>query len=61
LRPLIFDTSPLSHFARARELDTLADITAARQRIVTQAVLDELAEGASDYPVLTLIERRLST
>ena len=55
MRRLIFDTSPLSHFARARELDTLATITAAWDRAVTQAVLDELAGGVTYHPVLELV------
>jgi predicted nucleic acid-binding protein len=55
LKRLIFDTSPLSHFARAQELDTLAEVTAVWDRTVTQAVLDELVGGAAQHPVLALI------
>lgn len=49
---LVFDTSPLSHFARAGRLDTLRQITSGYRCTVTKAVLDEIAAGARDYPEL---------
>lgn len=57
MRSLIFDTSPLSHFARAGELRTLANLTASFDRFATQAVLDELSRGARQHSSLTEIER----
>jgi len=43
---LVFDNSPLSHFARAGELATLEAITNQYCCVVTQAVLDEIEKGA---------------
>lgn len=54
---LVFDASPLNHFARAGELDALFTITEGYRRATTRAVLDELAEGADEYPQLAMIER----
>ena len=42
---LIFNTSPLSQFARAGRLALLDRLTAAYRRVVPQAVLDELRAG----------------
>ena len=55
MKPLIFDNSPLSHFARANELEALAAITAQRERFVTQAVLDELEVGVAAYRELAAV------
>ena len=49
---LIFDTSPLSHFARAGALATLDELTREYDRHVTQAVWDEIARGAAIHPRL---------
>ncbi len=49
---LVFDTSPLSHFARAGRLDLLERLTAADERFVTRAVLDELRRGVAQHPAL---------
>jgi predicted nucleic acid-binding protein len=49
---LVFDNSPLSHFARAGELAALKALTAGHDRVVTQAVLDELSRGASVHQSL---------
>lgn len=49
---LVFDTSPLNHFARAHHLHTLRRITARDRCVVTQAVLDELRAGSDKYPEL---------
>jgi predicted nucleic acid-binding protein len=57
LSGLVFDSSPLSHFARADELETLAEITASHERFVTQAVLDELSRGVADHPLLADVSR----
>lgn len=55
-RYLVFDSSPLNHFARAAELDVLYTITEGYERATTQAVLDELSAGAVDHPELDAIE-----
>ena len=53
----IFDTSPLSHFAKAEELEVLGELTGARDRFVTQAVLDELARGVQQYERLGAVHQ----
>jgi predicted nucleic acid-binding protein len=52
---LVFDNSPLSHFARAHELAALESITVDYERVVTQAVLDEIAKGAAVHPELAAV------
>jgi predicted nucleic acid-binding protein len=49
---LVFNTSPLSHFARAGRLAVLDRLTAAYRRVVPQAVLDELRAGEPVHPPL---------
>jgi len=49
---LVFNTSPLSHFARAGRLAVLGRMTAAYRRVVPQAVLDELRAGEPAHPPL---------
>ncbi|MDP8927151.1 MAG: hypothetical protein M3O70_00850 [Actinomycetota bacterium] len=56
-RYLIFDASPLSHFARAAELDILCEITNGFERATTQSVLDEVRTGARKHPELHDVER----
>jgi predicted nucleic acid-binding protein len=55
LRHLIFDNSPLSHFARAGRLDELESITKTYERVVTQAVLDEISAGTSLHAELAAV------
>lgn len=50
---LAFDTSPLSHFARAGILSELAALTADDERVVVQAVADEIKAGIPKYPELS--------
>lgn len=52
---LVFDSSPLSHFARAGEIETLDEITRQHDRFVTQAVLDEVERGVPLHPRLAVI------
>jgi predicted nucleic acid-binding protein len=54
---LIFNTSPLSHFARAGRLALLDRLTAAYRRAVPQAVLDELRAFAHYVRVVGAGER----
>jgi predicted nucleic acid-binding protein len=49
---IVFDTTPLSHFARARRLATLEAITAGHRRITTEAVRDELQDATALHPEL---------
>lgn len=49
---LAFDCTALSHFARAARLVELEAVTGADRCIVPTEVLDELARGVADYPVL---------
>lgn len=49
---LAFDSTALSHFARAGRLADLEAITAADHCIVPAEVVDELLKGAASYPAL---------
>jgi predicted nucleic acid-binding protein len=49
---LVFDASPLSHFARANELDTLRVLVAGFECVTTKAVRSEMRRGAEHYPAL---------
>jgi predicted nucleic acid-binding protein len=49
---LIFDTTPLNHFALAGRLAVLERLTASYRRVVPQAVLDELRVGETRHPPL---------
>jgi hypothetical protein len=42
---LVFDSSPLIHFARANELETLRDLVKGFECVTTKAVLGELQNG----------------
>jgi predicted nucleic acid-binding protein len=49
---LVFDASPLNHFARAYELDALRKIVEEFECVTTKAVLAELRRGSAEYPEL---------
>ncbi len=49
---LVFDSAPLSCFARARQLSMLERLTAGDDRVTTHAVLDEIRNGIAVYPDL---------
>ena len=49
---LVFDASPLNHFARAGELSALQKIVTGFRCVTTKAVLGELRTGAETHPVL---------
>ncbi|MPY99629.1 MAG: DUF3368 domain-containing protein [Actinophytocola sp.] len=49
---LIFDTTVLSHFARADRLDVLSDLVIAETCGTTEVVKQELRQGAIEYPEL---------
>jgi predicted nucleic acid-binding protein len=48
----VFDSAPLSCFARANKLTLLEQLTSGHERVTTRAVLEEFDEGARDYPSL---------
>lgn len=48
-RLLVFDASPLNHFARAAELETLRDLVKGSDCVTTKAVQGELREGAKRH------------
>ena len=47
---LVFDTGPLSHFARADILGVLKIVVGERRAIVPEAVVTELEQGLSSHP-----------
>jgi predicted nucleic acid-binding protein len=49
---LVFDASPLNHFARAGELAVLKDLVSGFECVTTKAVLGELRKGATEYPAI---------
>lgn len=49
---LVFDNSPLSHFARAGRLAVLDRLTASYRRVVPDGVLEEIRAGEEQYPPL---------
>jgi len=55
LATLVFDSSPLCAFARARRLPVLERLTTSHDRVTTRAVLDELAAGEDNYPDLAAV------
>ena len=50
---LIFDNTPLSHFARAGVLSVLEGITVSFHRVVPAQVMQEIVRGVTLYPALT--------
>ena len=54
---LVFNTSPLSSFARAGRLDVLARLTSGHSQVTVRAVIDELQGGYGAHPSLQDVER----
>jgi predicted nucleic acid-binding protein len=52
---LVFDTGPLSHFAKQSWLGALRLVTAGRTAIVPDTVVDELRAGVREYPHLQMV------
>ena len=48
----VFDSAPLSCFARARQLPILDRLTAGNERVTTRAVIDEIRNGVARFPEL---------
>lgn len=54
---LVFDTGPLSHFARADILGVLKSVVGPRCAVVPEAVVTELEQGANlDYRIQAVLE-----
>jgi predicted nucleic acid-binding protein len=49
---LVFDNSPLSHFARAAQLDLLASLVRGHDCVTTSEVRTELLTGTAEHPEL---------
>ena len=54
-RSLVFDNSPLSHFARARRLTTLEKLVNGYQCFVLAEVRQEIDRGITEFPDLALV------
>jgi len=52
---LVFDNTPLSHFARAGALPALESLTAGFRRIVPAMVMQEVVRGVPSYPALATV------
>ncbi|MBN1172843.1 MAG: hypothetical protein JXA67_11765 [Micromonosporaceae bacterium] len=52
---LVFDTTCLSHFARADRLDVLADLLAGGQSLVPDVVREEIRAGSVNWHSLTAL------
>jgi predicted nucleic acid-binding protein len=48
----VFDSAPLSAFARARQLPMLDSLAGADERVTTSAVIEELRAGLGEHPEL---------
>jgi predicted nucleic acid-binding protein len=53
---LVLDSSPLSCFAKAKQLPMLELLTGGYVRVTTRAVLDELRQGVRDHPEIAEVE-----
>lgn len=57
MQSLIFDTSPLSHFARIESLEVLRVVVGERRSIIPQAVVVELQRGVqNDLRIRAVLE-----
>lgn len=52
---LVFDNTPLSHFARAGRVGELEQLSKDHRRVTTQAVHDELARAVHSYPAIATV------
>ncbi|MDA1361505.1 hypothetical protein O1R50_17895 [Glycomyces luteolus] len=52
---LVFDTTCLSHFAKADRLDVLSDLMLGRTCFTTSVVMDEIRRGVGTHPELEQI------
>jgi hypothetical protein len=56
---LVFDNTPLSHFARAGRLDVLEKLVAGRRCVTPEEVANEILAGIAEHPALA--KRKMST
>ncbi|MBY8847457.1 hypothetical protein [Saccharothrix longispora] len=49
-KPLVFDTGPLSHFAKQQWLGVLRAVVGGRQAMAPDAVEAELRDGVGAHP-----------
>lgn len=49
---VVFDTTAISHFARAARLDTLAALTEGHERLIPNEVAIELQRGTASHPAI---------
>ena len=52
---IIFDSTALSHFARASQLETLAAITHQFRCVTMDIVMGEIADGVAEHPALARV------
>lgn len=52
MRTLVFDNTPLSHFARAGALPVLESISAGFRCVSPAEVMQEIIRGATTYPAI---------
>jgi predicted nucleic acid-binding protein len=52
---LVFDTTCLSHFARADRLDVLGDLLAGTESFVPHVVREEIRDGSEEHPELAQV------
>jgi len=52
---LVFDNTPLSHFARASRLSELESVVCADECVTPGFVVEEIARGIAEYPSLDLV------
>jgi len=52
---LVFDNTPLSHFARAGRLEVLQKLTAGRRCVMPEEVANELLQGVAEHPALAKV------
>ena len=52
---LVFDNTPLSHFARAGRLDVLGKLVAGRRCVTPEEVANEIHAGVSKHPALAKV------
>ncbi|MCB1004724.1 MAG: hypothetical protein KDB35_11130 [Acidimicrobiales bacterium] len=55
MKPIVFDTTCVSHFARAGRLDVLDSVTRGWDRIIPNEVAAEIHRGVDSHPALATV------
>jgi predicted nucleic acid-binding protein len=55
VNPIVFDTTCVSHFARAGRLEVLDLVTRGWDRVIPNEVATELQRGVADHPALSTV------